>query len=95
MDPETRELRALEEEVAALQRECRMLQNLEEKTSGAWYVARVHPSGPCIFAPGGSIDLLTVQGSDSPSSPVLKNVVGDILKCELESVFCENDDLRV
>eukprot|EP00073_Rattus_norvegicus_P040895 XP_008769753.1 PREDICTED: centromere protein P-like [Rattus norvegicus] len=36
MDPETRELRALEEEVAALQRECRMLQNLEEKTSGAW-----------------------------------------------------------
>lgn len=46
MDSETRELRALEAEVAALQRECRMLQNAGEKTSGAWYVARVHPSRP-------------------------------------------------
>ncbi|XP_021071695.1 centromere protein P [Mus pahari] len=36
MDSETRELRALEAEVAALQRECRMLQNAGEKTSGAW-----------------------------------------------------------
>ncbi|XP_034366680.1 centromere protein P [Arvicanthis niloticus] len=36
MDSETRELRALEAEVAALQRECRMLQNPGEKTSGPW-----------------------------------------------------------
>lgn len=36
MDPETRELRALEAEVAALQRECKMLQKPKEKTSGAW-----------------------------------------------------------
>ncbi|EDL41079.1 centromere protein P [Mus musculus] len=36
MDSETRELRALEAEVAALQRECRMLQNAGEKASGAW-----------------------------------------------------------
>ncbi|XP_060228551.1 centromere protein P [Meriones unguiculatus] len=35
MDPETRELRVLEAEVAALQRECRMLQKSVEKTSGA------------------------------------------------------------
>ncbi|XP_031214130.1 centromere protein P [Mastomys coucha] len=36
MDSETRQLRALEAEVAALQRECRMLQNPGEKASGAW-----------------------------------------------------------
>ncbi|XP_052013230.1 centromere protein P isoform X2 [Apodemus sylvaticus] len=35
MDPETRELRALEAEVASLQRECRMLQRPGEKMSGA------------------------------------------------------------
>lgn len=35
MDPETRELRALEAEVAALQRECSMLPRPWEKTSGA------------------------------------------------------------
>ncbi|ERE78542.1 centromere protein P-like protein [Cricetulus griseus] len=35
MDPETRELRALEAEVAALQRECSMLSKPWEKTSGA------------------------------------------------------------
>ncbi|GAB1298160.1 Centromere protein P [Apodemus speciosus] len=35
MDSETRELRALEAEVAALQRECRMLQRPGEKMSGA------------------------------------------------------------
>ncbi|OBS66614.1 hypothetical protein A6R68_04854, partial [Neotoma lepida] len=35
MDPETRELRALEAEVAALQRECSLLPKPWEKTSGA------------------------------------------------------------
>lgn len=95
MDSETRQLRALEAEVAALQRECRMLQNPGEKASGAWYVARVHPSCPCTLAHGGLINLLTVLGSDSPRNPVLNNIVGDVLKCGLESVFCEDDDLRV
>jgi hypothetical protein len=38
---------------------------------------------------------MTVLDSDSltPPRPMLKNVVGDVLKCELESVFWENDDL--
>lgn len=69
MDSETRELRALEAEVAALQRECRMLQNPGEKTSGPWYVDRVRPSGPCILAPGGPMDLLTVLCSHSSQAP--------------------------
>lgn len=41
MDSETRQLRALEAEVAALQRECTMLPEPWEKTSGAGYVAPV------------------------------------------------------
>lgn len=92
MDSETRELRALEAEVAALQRECRMLQRPGEKTSGAWYVARLHASRPCTLAPRVPINLLTVLGSPSP---VRDNVRGDVLKRELESVSCEDHDLRV
>lgn len=96
MDSETRELRALEAEVAALQRECRMLQNPGEKTSGPWYVDRIHSS----LRPMHLSTRQTYRPSDSSGlpllpSPVLNNVVGDVLKCELESIFCEGDDLRV
>lgn len=65
MDPETRELRALEAEVAALRRECSMLRKPWEETSGARYVAPVHPSGPRIRAPRGPTHLLTARGSES------------------------------
>lgn len=96
MDPETRELRALEAEVAALQREFRMLQKSEEKTSGARYVALVHPSGPRTIAPGRLNQPPDSSGLRLPACPVLSGAVGDLLKCELESVrFCEDDDLTV
>lgn len=86
MDSETRQLRALEAEVAALQRECTMLPEPWEKTSGAGYVAPVPHLGPARRSTWPTWQPPDSSGLRLPARRVLNSVVGDLPKCQLESV---------
>lgn len=86
MDSETRQLRALEAEVAALQRECTMLPEPWEKTSRAGYVAPVPHLGPARRSTRPTWLPHDSSGLRLPARRVLNSVVGDLPKCQLESV---------